>query len=73
MKFLTYNPEQVTRPIFCTSRCERVYMTACGCETSFGEGMDYRPPAPGACNPAPSGAAPCCSEPAKPRCCAQHR
>ena len=26
----------MTRPRFCTKRCERVYMTACGCETSLG-------------------------------------
>ena len=32
-------------------------MTACGCETGFGGGNGLQAPAPGACKPAPSGAA----------------
>ena len=37
----------VTRPIFCTSRCERVYMTACGCETILGGGNGIQAPGAG--------------------------
>ena len=30
---------KLTRPIFCTSVTERVYITAWGCESGFGGGM----------------------------------
>ena len=32
-------PLPLTRPIFCTNRCERVYITTCGCETGFQTGL----------------------------------
>ena len=38
---------EVTRPRFCTNRSERVYMTACGCETGFGGGNGLQAPGAG--------------------------
>ena len=37
----------MTRPRFCTNRSERVYMTACGCETDFGGGNGLQAPGAG--------------------------
>ena len=44
----TYDLTGLTRLISCTNRSERVYMTACGCETSFGGGNGLQAPGAGA-------------------------
>ena len=56
--------ERVTRPIFCTTYWERVYMQPEAVKPVWGEGMECRPPAPGAYNSAPSAVSGCYIPPA---------